>query len=91
MRRWARRGVRLHHLVDPRTGQPAPEVWQTVTATGATCAAANTATTAAVVLGAQAPAWLAARGVTARLVGADGQVLTTEGWPHDGHEQRRGA
>ena len=89
VRRWARRGVQLHHLVDPRTGRPAAEVWRTVTATGPTCAAANTATTAAVVLGAEAPRWLAARGVTARLVAADGRVVTTGGWPAD--EERRGA
>ncbi|GAA1139448.1 FAD:protein FMN transferase [Nocardioides aquiterrae] len=89
VRRWARRGVHLHHLVDPRTGRPAAEVWRTVTATGPTCAAANTATTAAVVLGAEAPGWLAARGVTARLVAADGRVVTTGGWPAE--EERRGA
>ena len=89
VRRWARRGVQLHHLVDPRTGRPAAEVWRTVTATGPTCAAANTATTAAVVLGAEAPRWLTARGVTARLVAADGRVVTTGGWPAD--EERRGA
>lgn len=87
VRRWARRGVRLHHLVDPRTGWPAAEVWRTVTATGPTCLAANTATTAAVVLGDDAPTWLAERGVAARLVAADGRVLPTGGWP----EERRSA
>ena len=59
VRRWTPAGVRRHHLLDPRTGRPAPEVWRTVTATGPTCVAANTASTAAVVLGAGAPAWLA--------------------------------
>ncbi len=83
VRRWARRGSAVHHLLDPRTGLPAPEVWRTVTATGPTCAAANTASTAAVVLGAEAPGWLTARGVTARLVAADGHVVTTGGWPAD--------
>ena len=83
VRRWARRGARHHHLLDPRTGLPAPEVWRTVTATGPTCTAANTATTAAVVLGHDAPAWLAVRRVTARLVAADGRVVTTAGWPTD--------
>ncbi len=81
VRRWTRGGVRRHHLLDPRTGQPAAEVWRTVTATGPTCAAANAATTAAVVLGHQAPDWLESRGVTARLVGADGEVRTTGAWP----------
>jgi thiamine biosynthesis lipoprotein len=81
VRRWGSRGVRRHHLLDPRTGLPAAEVWHTVTATGDTCAAANTATTAAVVLGAEAPAWLTSRGVTARLVDPQGRLHLTGGWP----------
>ena len=83
VRRWSRAGVRRHHLLDPRTGRPADEVWRTVSATGPTCSAANTATTAAVVLGEDAPAWLAARGVDARLVAADGTVVTVGSWPAD--------
>ena len=62
-----------------------------MTATGPTCAAANTATTAAVVLGAEAPGWLTARGVAARLVAADGRVRTTGGWPAETDEPRRSA
>lgn len=82
-RRWRRAGARHHHLLDPRTGRPAHEVWRTVTATGPTCSAANTATTAAVVLGDAAPAWLAERGVDARLVAADGTVVRVGAWPAD--------
>ena len=81
VRRWARAGVRRHHLLDPRTGGPALEVWRTVTATGPTCTAANAASTAAVVLGDQAPSWLESRGVAARLVGVEGNVETTGDWP----------
>ena len=81
VRRWSRGGVRRHHLLDPRTGGPAPEVWRTVTATGPTCTAANIASTAAVVLGEAAPAWLESRGVAARLVGVAGDVRTTGAWP----------
>ena len=58
VRRWTRRGVQVHHLLDPRTGLPAADAWRTVTATGPTAIAANTATTAAVVLGPEAPRWL---------------------------------
>lgn len=87
VRRWTLRGARLHHLLDPRTGRPAPEVWRTVTATGATCSSANTATTAAVVLGTAAPGWLESRGVSARLVAADGSVHRVGAWP----EGRRAA
>lgn len=91
VRRWTRRGVSLHHLLDPRTGRPAPVTWRTVTATGPSATAANTATTAAVVLGPDAPAWLAERGVTARLVAADGTVHRTGGWPAEPAQERRGA
>jgi thiamine biosynthesis lipoprotein len=83
VRRWTRRGARQHHLLDPRTGLPARAVWRTVTATGATCSAANTASTAAIVLGGEAPAWLAVHGVTARLVHLDGGVRTVGAWPAD--------
>lgn len=81
IRRWSRRGVRRHHLLDPRTGLPAEEVWRTVTALGATCTAANTASTAAVVLGDAAPARLAGWSVTARLVHHDGTELRVGSWP----------
>lgn len=81
VRRWSRRGARLHHLLDPRTGAPATEVWRTVSATGPTCSAANTASTAAVVLGREAVGWLESRGVDARLVAVDGAVRTVGAWP----------
>ena len=54
-----------------------------MTATGPSAIAANTASTAAIVLGPGAPAWLASRGVDARLVGTDGHVETTGAWPAD--------
>ena len=83
VRRWSRGGVRRHHLLDPRTGGTAQEVWRTVTTTGPTCTAANTASTAAVVLGHEAPSWLESRGVAARLVGLAGDVRTTGSWPSE--------
>ncbi|MGZ4777081.1 MAG: FAD:protein FMN transferase [Oryzihumus sp.] len=80
-RRW-RDGDRVHHhLVDPRTGWPVEEVWRTVTTTGPTCTAANTASTAALVLGGRAVQWLERRGIAARLVAADGTVRRLGGWP----------
>jgi thiamine biosynthesis lipoprotein len=42
---------------------------------------ANTAATAAIVLGHAAPAWLASLGLPARLVSASGAVRTVAGWP----------
>ena len=82
-RRWRRGGRVVHHIVDPRTGVPATG-WRTVSVAAGTCVDANTASTAAVVLGAAAPAWLAERGLPARLVADDGAVHPVAGWPGDG-------
>ena len=70
-----------HHIVDPRTGRPAPAVWRTVSVVAPTCVLANTLTTAAVVQGEQAPELLESAGVAARLVAADGTVHRLGGWP----------
>lgn len=80
-RAWRRAGRMLHHIVDPRTGYVPAPLWRTVSVAAATCVDANTASTAAVVLGADAPTWLAERLLPARLVDVDGQVTTTPGWP----------
>jgi thiamine biosynthesis lipoprotein len=80
-RRWVRAGRRWTHLVDPRTCGPVDGPWRTVAATGATCVAANVATTAAVVLGIEAPAWLEAHGVDALLLAHDGTTRRTGAWP----------
>ena len=86
VRRWRSGGSLQHHLLDPATGRPAAAPYRTVTAGGSTCLGANAATTAAVVLGEQAPQWLAANGVTARLVAQDGTVTTVGDWPSDAPE-----
>lgn len=80
-RRWRRGGRLLHHIVDPRTGLPADGPWQTVSASGLTCADANAAATAAIVGGDRAMDWLARAGVPARLVAHDGEVRYVAGWP----------
>lgn len=80
-RRWRMAGRPVHHLLDPGTGQPAPEFWRTVTVAAATCVDANTASTAAVVKGAAGRAWLAGTGLPARMVAADGRVVVVGGWP----------
>jgi thiamine biosynthesis lipoprotein len=83
-RRWQHAGATVHHLLDPRTGRPVERSWRTVSVAAATCVAANTASTAALVLGAAAPAWLAERGLPARLVARDGTVTVVGGWPEGG-------
>jgi thiamine biosynthesis lipoprotein len=81
VRTWRRGRVDLHHVIDPRTGSPATVVWRTATVAAATCTDANIASTAAIVLGRDAPAWLEARQLPARLVSADGTVVRVAGWP----------
>jgi thiamine biosynthesis lipoprotein len=80
-RAWRRGGRTVHHIVDPRTGDVPASRWRTVSVAAATCVDANTASTAAVVLGDAAPGWLADRRLPARLVDLDGAVITTAGWP----------
>jgi thiamine biosynthesis lipoprotein len=81
VRAWRRGGTELHHIVDPRKGAPAPVVWRTVSVAAANCIDANIASTAAIVLGHEAPAWLAERALPSRLVAANGAVTRVAGWP----------
>ncbi len=83
VRRWRAGETTLHHIVDPRTGRPAETPWRAVTVSGASCVDANAASTAAVVLGDDAPAWLAARGLPARLVRESGEVVHVGAWPEE--------
>lgn len=80
-RTWRRGGRTVHHIVDPRTGDVAGDVWRTVSVAAPSCAEANTAATAAIVLGVDAPGWLTTRGLPARLVAVDGSVTVVRGWP----------
>ncbi|MBV9853484.1 MAG: FAD:protein FMN transferase [Streptosporangiaceae bacterium] len=82
-RRWQRGGDVLHHILDPRTALPAAPVWRTVSVAAGTCADANTASTAAIIRGRRALAWLATLRLPARLVETDGTVHTLNGWPPD--------
>ena len=81
VRRWRRGDTVAHHVIDPRTGRPAAGPWRTATATGATATAANTATTAALILGVEAEAWLARHGIDARLVDHQGVAHAVGDWP----------
>lgn len=81
VRRWMRGDAATHHVVDPRTGAAAAEVWRTVSVAATSCVDANIASTAAIVMGEAAPAWLSERRLPARLVRVDGAVLRLAGWP----------
>ncbi len=80
-------GTTRHHVVDPRTGGTAPSTWAQVTVVAASALEANAASTAAVVLGDDAPAWLAGTGLPARL-DTGSSVVTTPGWPRPQEDPR---
>jgi thiamine biosynthesis lipoprotein ApbE len=81
VRRWARGGVELHHIIDPATGLPAAGPWRTVSVVAGSCVDANIASTAAIVMGDSAVVWLGANRLAARLVDRDGKVHRVSGWP----------
>ena len=82
VRRWRSGSDALHHLVDPRTGRPAESPWRTVSVAAKSCVDANVASTASFLLD-DAPAWLEARGLPARLVSIGGGRAVVAGWPED--------
>jgi thiamine biosynthesis lipoprotein len=79
-RRWLRGGTMQHHLIDPHTGAPSRSRWQTVTACGATCVAADVLAKGAFLLDDEGPEWLDARGVPGRFVAEYGSVHTNDAW-----------
>jgi FAD:protein FMN transferase len=87
VRRWRRGGADLHHILDPRTGLPADGCWRTATVGAATCADANAAATAAIVMGDGAASWLERHRLPARLVERDGRVVGVAGWPAAGERR----
>jgi thiamine biosynthesis lipoprotein len=58
-------------------------VWRSATVAAPTCAEANTASTASVVLGHDATRWLSERGYTARLVDQRHRVVRVGDWPRE--------
>ena len=82
-RHWSRGGEQIHHLLDPSTGRPVTSTWRTASVAATTCVAANTASTAAIVLGSDAQRWLNDRGLAARLIDQDGHALYVGGWPEE--------
>jgi thiamine biosynthesis lipoprotein len=81
VRQWRKGGKVLHHIVDPATGLPAVSPWLSASVCAATCLEANTASTAAILMGDRAPQWLEELRLPARLVHHDHSVERIAGWP----------
>jgi thiamine biosynthesis lipoprotein len=82
-RAWVRNGRTLHHIIDPWTGVPAPEVWSLVSTAAPSCVEANAWSTASIVWGHDAVGNLSALDVPARLVNPQGEIVRVAGWPVD--------
>jgi len=82
-RRTERDGTTSAHVVDPLTWRPVVPVWRSVSVLAGDCLTANTASTAAIVLGQRAADWLEETGLPCRLVSVDGRLLKLGGWPSD--------
>lgn len=83
VRTWEAGGQRMHHIIDPATGEPAQSCWRTVSVAAGSCADANIASTAAIIRSEAALAWLREAGLPARLVRVDGSVELAADWPRD--------
>jgi thiamine biosynthesis lipoprotein len=81
VRAWKAGGRVVYHILDPRTGDSVAPYWVLVSATGASCVEANVVTTAAIVWGPEALDRLARFEQSVRLVRADGEVFSVNGWP----------
>ena len=80
VRAWRRGGELQHHLIDSGTGAPARTPWRDVTVAAASCHVADVAAKAALLLGADGPEWLDARGLPGRFVARDGIAAVNNSW-----------
>lgn len=80
-RRWRTGDKEVHHIIDPRTGVPADGPFRTATIWAPSAVEANITSTAAIILGDEAPGYLLDMGYAARLVDQDGHVTTLGDWP----------
>jgi thiamine biosynthesis lipoprotein len=82
-RTWRAGGRHVHHIIDPRTGEPANGPYVVASVSSESCLRANAFATAALIWGDDAPYHLAQARCAARLVRSDGTVEFVGGWPLD--------
>jgi FAD:protein FMN transferase len=86
VRKWATDDGFAHHLVDPATGRPAHGIWRTVSVAAGSCLDANIASTASIIRGERAVAWLQSLRLPSRLVTENGAARHIAGWPDEGDD-----
>jgi thiamine biosynthesis lipoprotein ApbE len=88
-RHWRIGSHQVHHLLDPATGLPVVSPWTTVSVAAGNCVDANTASTAAMIIGGRASRWLDEQRLPSRLVRSDGTTVVVAGWPTVLEQPRR--
>ncbi len=68
------------HLIDPRTSVSSESHWEQVTASGATCLAADVAAKTGFLLDEDGPDWLDTRSIPGRFVTPGGAIFENETW-----------
>jgi thiamine biosynthesis lipoprotein len=81
VRTWDSGPRRVHHIIDPASGDCVAPYWTLVSATGESCVAANAVSTAAIVWGDRALRQLAPFDQAVRMVRHDGRIFWLNGWP----------
>lgn len=81
-RTWIQGGLRRHHLLDPRTGDPVAGDLHEVTVAASSCRVAEVAATSCFVLGSDhGSAFLASHGLAGLLTRENGTKVTVGSWP----------
>jgi FAD:protein FMN transferase len=81
-RRWQQGGVERHHILDPRSGQPARSGLSSVTVCATRCVQADVAAKTAFILGAdEGRDFLSSHGLAALLIKSDGATECVGAWP----------
>ena len=84
-RRWRQGEIERHHLIDPRTGEPAQSGLWSVTAAAGSCAQAEVAAKTALILGEERGVdFIEEIGLAALLVREDSEWRTAGAWPREG-------
>lgn len=83
-RRWRQGEIERHHLIDPRTDEPAQSGLWSVTAAASVCAQAEVAAKTALILGAERGAeFIAEAGLAALLAPETGEWSVAGPWPRE--------
>jgi thiamine biosynthesis lipoprotein len=83
VRTWMSGTRRVHHIIDPTSGDCVSPYWKLVSAAGNSCVAANAVSTAAIVWGRTAFQHLNRFDQSVRMVRHDGRVVCINGWPEE--------